>query len=304
MTAAPVTAMLPEVSAESRDSRGRAIRWFGNGGCVLDVGDDHFEVFVGGMLIGCYEIIDTIERDALIVVVSSDPRVRVNKVADAFGVSPQTAQRARRQARAGGIVALVERGRRGAPLKVTAKLVERVHGMFDQGVGVRAAYSAVQKQVGYGTVQRLHQQWQNECSGAAVGATNCAEQQPALGLETPANDNQPAGECAAATDAIDDDQGSDEEAPIEATLCETAARSESTLEESILRGGRQVQHAGAWIVIAMLQTFGLYDVAERLRKDSGDAAALRLSLDAAAIALTLGQRTVEGVRRLATPSLT
>ena len=122
-------------------------------------------------------------------------------------------------------------------------------------------------------------------------------------METPANDNQPAGECAAATDAIDDDQGSDEEAPIEATLCETAARSESTLEESILRGGRQVQHAGAWIVIAMLQTFGLYDVAERLRKDSGDAAALRLSLDAAAIALTLGQRTVEGVRRLATPSV-
>jgi hypothetical protein len=73
-----------------------------------------------------------------------------------------------------------------------------------------------------------------------------------------------------------------------------------------------VQHAGAFIVLALLQTLGLYRHAETLRKDAindGDTdrrylgkTALRVALDAAIIALVTGQKCIEGVRRVATPS--
>jgi hypothetical protein len=75
---------------------------------------------------------------------------------------------------------------------------------------------------------------------------------------------------------------------------------------------RYVQHAGAFIVLGLLQAFGLYQHVETLRKDAineGDAdrrylgkTALRVALDAAIIALVIGQKCIEGVRRVATPS--
>lgn len=73
-----------------------------------------------------------------------------------------------------------------------------------------------------------------------------------------------------------------------------------------------VQHAGTLIVLALLQAFGLYRHADNLRAGAiaaGDIdprylgrTALRVALDAAIIALLIGQQCIEGVRRVATPS--
>jgi len=60
--------------------------------------------------------------------------------------------------------------------------------------------------------------------------------------------------------------------------------------------GRLVQHVGSWLLIALAHQHGLHDEAERL--DGGDAT--RIALDAALAALAIGERTIEGVRRLAT----
>jgi hypothetical protein len=60
--------------------------------------------------------------------------------------------------------------------------------------------------------------------------------------------------------------------------------------------GRLVQHVGSWLLIALAHQHGLYEEAERL--DGGDAT--RIAMDAALAALAIGERTVEGVRRLAT----
>jgi hypothetical protein len=88
---------------------------------------------------------------------------------------------------------------------------------------------------------------------------------------------------------------------------------EEVSSELIIDAKKQyVQHAGAFIVLALLQTFGLYRHAENLRQRAvteGDAdrrylgkTALRVALDAAVVALVIGQKCIEGVRRVTTPS--
>jgi len=61
-----------------------------------------------------------------------------------------------------------------------------------------------------------------------------------------------------------------------------------------------VQHLGAWLLVAMTARLGLYEVAETTAERRVRADAVRLALDAVVMALGLGQRCVEGVRRLAT----
>lgn len=60
--------------------------------------------------------------------------------------------------------------------------------------------------------------------------------------------------------------------------------------------GRLVQHVGSWLLMSLAQRHGLHEEAERLA--GGDAT--RIALDATLAALAIGERTVEGVRRLAT----
>src|SRR5208337_5269974 len=69
-----------------------------------------------------------------------------------------------------------------------------------------------------------------------------------------------------------------------------------------VQGGAFVQHVGTWLVLALRAKLGIYDAAERVSEGRVEPSALRLALDATAIALALGQSCVEGVRRIATPT--
>jgi hypothetical protein len=72
------------------------------------------------------------------------------------------------------------------------------------------------------------------------------------------------------------------------------------------QGGRFVQHLGAWLMLAMLWTMGLHARFEKERSREGRtgrqprAATVRVALDALIVALAVGQRCIEGVRRLQT----
>ncbi len=63
-----------------------------------------------------------------------------------------------------------------------------------------------------------------------------------------------------------------------------------------------VQHAGTWLMIALVAQSGLHEAAETFGEGRTERASLRIALDAVIAALAIGERCVEGMRRLATPS--
>lgn len=70
----------------------------------------------------------------------------------------------------------------------------------------------------------------------------------------------------------------------------------TVLRSRPVASGRLVQHVGSWLLLALAQQHGLYEVAERLAGNES----MRIPLDATLAALAIGERTVEGIRRLAT----
>ena len=74
------------------------------------------------------------------------------------------------------------------------------------------------------------------------------------------------------------------------------------IEERLPRSRRSVGNLGAWLLIALTAHMGLYAAALDLQAESALGRPLRVALDALVTALAIGQRTVEGVRRLATRS--
>jgi len=97
-----------------------------------------------------------------------------------------------------------------------------------------------------------------------------------------------------------------------ATTVSSEGLSLATPEEHNGAGGRigaveptssgMVQHVGSWLMMAMVAKLGLPELAERHRGPKLGAPALRVALDATIAALSIGERCVEGVRRLATAS--
>jgi hypothetical protein len=102
-----------------------------------------------------------------------------------------------------------------------------------------------------------------------------------------------AAATAAAADAADEDKGTG-----------------IVIEGAQPQGGRFVQHLGAWLMLAMLVTMGLYGRVEKERSHEERegrqprASTVRVALDALIVALALGQRCIEGVRRLQTSTAT
>lgn len=71
---------------------------------------------------------------------------------------------------------------------------------------------------------------------------------------------------------------------------------------SRIRGGQSIQHVGSWLLIAMTAQLGLHASAARHCGGRVANRALRVAIDAFVVALAIGQKCVEGVRRLATPT--
>jgi len=79
-------------------------------------------------------------------------------------------------------------------------------------------------------------------------------------------------------------------------------RSETSISEVLPRSGRNVQHAGSLLLIAMVAELGLYRKAHELLAASKRP--LKLALSALIAALAIGEGCVEGVRRLASRAST
>lgn len=312
MTAAVTTTeMLPLPPAPSTH------RWFSSWGVVVEDGERR-NVYVGGTLLGSFGPRERAMRNAILMGLCTDPRIHLGKVSRAFGLSSEAVRQMRRLFEREGLEAVIARKPGGSEAtKVTKAVRRRLETMFDAGLTVAQAQQKLRSKLGYSTIGFVRTEWALARRAAAAPvapsetpAPSAAEsstlplvavQQP---TEAPVEPQERAAETTVeeATEAAAEPEmtvprraGSEDVAGSDAQAI--APRSPRAVE-----GGRWVQHLGAWLLVAMLARDGLYRHADAVRGDRVKAHELRIAMDAVVIALAIGQRCVEGIRRLATPS--
>lgn len=246
------------------------VRWFSSRGSVLQRGES-FEVFVGGTLIGSFDATETLERNAILVQLAEDPKAHLGKLADAFDISPEWLRQLRQRYAEGGLEALRPK-ESGGQNRLGERDTARLERFFDAGLGPSAAHAKL-KRGSLSTATRLHRAWKARAERKSPSAPT-SESAEARTMTLPGM----------------------EMLPTVATAAEAAGDS--------LQGGAFVQHVGTWIMIAMLARLGLYGVARKVGEGRVSPEALRVGLDAAVATFTIGEPTLEGVRRLRTPTAT
>lgn len=318
-------ATLP-LALDERQSEEYEVRWFSGIGCVVDRGDV-CEVFVGGTLIGSYDPKDRDRgpRNVLMVSIAREPRIHLGQLAAAFVITQDYLRELRRAAEQEGMGALMKqaRGASGRPRRLSARGRAQLAKLFEEGLNVMQAHRRIRGRyrVSESTVRRERKAWEARRAQAAE-ASQGAETKQAPTEDSPtqsvlpfeAGGSQPAagettqpvaepGDSEAddsdASDASDDSDDSDDSDVGDAGDDSGAV---DALHASEVREGDGVQHAGTWLMIAMVAQLGLYGTVASLWGTRKGSATLRIVVDAVVAALAIGERCVEGVRRLATPS--
>ena len=98
-----------------------------------------------------------------------------------------------------------------------------------------------------------------------------------------------------------DEQTTEEAAVMPSSGPDEAFSDDEHVAPSQLRNGKMVQHAGGLLLVALIASFGLYEASLKGWEASNRwRDRLRMAIDAVILALGIGQRCVEGVRRLET----
>lgn len=292
MTAGPTEAV--EAPSETHE--------FSLTGYVICRGEQR-EVYVGGSLVGWFERQDIPMRNILLVAASRALGVDMRKLAKAFGLSPAMGRNIRRRYKQQGLQAIVDHKRGGRERKWTAKLQARLNKLFEQGLMIDEAHEKIRRSVSRTLVGRAHKRWID-----AKKAEEEIELQREKSTEVVvARERRPPKQSVVAAGPIE------ERKRPEVHGDDVASGAALRLLPVVGEGEQPVQHLGSWVMLAMLNALGIYAYAEVLRQKSqterqGEgksvmkADTLRLAIDAVAIALTLRQKTLEGVRRIATAS--
>lgn len=282
--------MLP-IDDQQTDPR---CKWFSATGCVMHY-PHRYVVLVGGSEIGSFTAEQRGVRNLLMVGLARNPGVRRGRLAKAFGVSSEILRRVMRKVEEGGLEALPTEGPGGARRqpKDTPALRKALFKLFKKGLGARPAHQALPKRfnVSHTLVWQVHQQWQKleELSQAEMSV------EPA---ELPAESRQSV--LPETTPAQLDDESSSSR---ESGSTEEQDSGVESIVSAPVSGGRHVQHAGTWLMLAMAEQHQLYDAALcELWDEPRGAQQIRLAIDAVIAALSIGERCVEGVRRLASSS--
>ena len=278
----------------------------------MELHGDEMRVFLNGTLIGVAGQRDRGLRNVIVVGLASESRMHLGHLAAAFGITVETLRLLRRLFEREGAGALWTRAPRGGKSKVKPAVRAKLEEKFAAGVTVREAHESVGRRhhLGRSTVGRVRAEWsaKNVSSSTAVAPSLSTDEetpQPKMhqsplplvvaeeaeertladepATETVSNTGE--SESVAKVGADDEDLGKD-----------------LRIEEKAPISGQSVQHLGTWLLLAMVARLGLHTRAEQAREKRVESAALRIALDAVVMALAIGERCVEGVRRLATPT--
>lgn len=273
------TQVLPELELEGP----KKTHWFSSHGCVVR-GEERWEVFVGGTLVGSFLPSDRIGRNVILVGLLEDRRCHKGRLARAFDISQDTLRRLLRRYEEQGLDGVVKEARNGRPPKVTPPLRRKLWRMFDRGASVSEAFEKVGKEqaISVVTLRRERARWKAKRAESPVNETSSRPVSEAA-QNTFEPDTSP--------DVHDGDVHDGDEADEADEVVAGAAVS-----------GRLVQHLGTWLMFALLQEAGLYAAAMKVVGRRVAKSSVRVVFDAVVAALSIGQQCVEGVRRLATTS--
>lgn len=294
------------------ETRASGVRWFCSNGCVVRK-DDMVEVRVGETLIAMFGADDVGARNAVLVGLAHEPKMRMGRLAGAFGVTAEWLRRLKKMYEERGIRAVAQMVGRGQATKVTDKLRMKAEALFAAGLGPKEVYRRLSRRHGVSqtTVHRMREAWKGRRrqEGMAEEAEELTvadgQTQVELGFE---GESGRRGEDEAGAKAgkngTEASRGDDEGEP---ALAESENAMDVPIGRSLERArgavqaGRNVQHLGVWVLLAIVGQLGLHEKVAELceRKLQGTT---RVMVDAVIAALALGQRCVEGVRRLATPT--
>lgn len=288
------------------------VHWFSGGGSVESFGEEH-EVRVRGTIIGRFQATDAGARNAILVGLAEDPHVHLGQLAAAFKISEEMLRQIRRRYEREGLQAVIAARRGGRERIVDDELRARLVELFEAGLSVTAAYARVQegRKIGRTTVAVERRAWARRRVEAPVAKTAAPAAAPSAQTTLPlasARDTEPTTGPAPAVSVPPDARDVAASEPSNAwgqVLDDRPSHATST--EALLlgpaRGAGLVQHVGSWLLLGQLARYPLHEVARKVCDDKRlDGDAVRLAIDAVAVALAQGEHCVEGVRRLATSS--
>ena len=308
--------------------------WFWRHGCVVDSEAGRRRVYIGGALIGEFDPDDRDRgpRNVLLVTLAKEPTMHFGRLANAFGIGEEYLRRLRRLEEAEGLsaVLLPAAGYTKRGLDETKR--KDLRRLFKAGWNATEATRRQRrgKRVSRATVSRERRRWSAEQRGeqlaapveAAIAQVRVREEhlalsasvlpdavgEPTVGDHATAVDSDAAPPTAEVTVALVDRPILVETAVVAST---TQARRDEVaaavdeddggriaLGSRPVVGGESVQHVGTWMMMALAARDGLHDEVAAL----DDAEATRIAVDATLASLAIGERTVEGVRRIATPT--
>lgn len=250
-------------------------RWFSSRGSVIER-EGVTEVFVGGTLIGSFEEGQQFERNAILVQLAEDPKCHLTRLAEAFDMTSERLRQLRRLYEEGGLEAL-RPGEAGGQRSLGARDVARLEKLFASGLKPREAQAKLGR-ASLSTVARAYRAWRAAREPVATKATT--ETAEARTLTLPGVDMLPTS----------------------ARPAEATASVRPDVDEDTVRGGAAVQHVGSWLMLGMLDAFGLYDVVRDRSATGMPWEPVRVGLDAMAATFAIGEHSLEGARRLRTPT--
>lgn len=273
-------------------------RWFAPYGCVVDR-EGLSQVFVGGTLIAQFDSEDRDRgaRNVILVTLAKVQTMHLGHLAKAFDLSEEYLRELRRLEEGQGLGAILKPAA-GGKWRITDEKRVELHALFAAGWNVTDATRRQRRgkaRVSRATVSREWHRWNAARDSAAIAApiataiTAVAEQlslfatpeEPPPVATSETTEEGHVGE-AAATVAADEEDGA-----------------VVALKSRPVVGGQLVQHVGAWIALALAKRDGLHDEVTAL---GGAGDHLGIAVDAAIGSLAIGEQTIEGVRRLATPT--
>ena len=276
---------------------------------MVEDGDERL-VFVGGTLVSRFEESDVAARGLVIVGLAENPRQHIGRLARAFGVCDDTVRNLQKRYAQGGAAALVPKPRhppRSKP-RMNARQRREVERLFERGKRPFEVVAQVHEKFGVkrDVVYVIWNEWRARKASDAAAAAECAAKQIVI-VEAAADDVVASETSAASADAVEGDAvgtsevvDASEPEPATAPNETTPPIADAPLE---IGGTSRVQHLGIWLMLAAVNQLGLYEVATKASKAKGKLVkGLRLAIDAVIGALAIGERCVEGVRRLETPS--